>query len=136
MIINLSGTNNERIATYVYRGDGKRAWKELANGTRSYFYYSGEMLIASTNGNDVSSLQLWGADGLIGSRSFNSTTNVTSKFYNLYDPQGNLAQTLRASDGFIVGNSAVNAWGEPLRDANGGVAGAGYGAKFGYVRDG
>ena len=86
----LRDVSNVVIAKYVYRGDGKRAWKELANGTRSYFYYAGEQMIAATNGNDVSSLQLWGADGIVGSRSFNSTT----KFYSLYDPQGNLAQTI------------------------------------------
>ena len=124
------------IATYVYRGDGKRAWKQLANGQRSYFYYAGETLIAATNGVDVSSLQLWGADGLIGARTTNATTQVTTKSYNLYDTQGNLAQTVNARNGNLLSKSAVNAWGEPIRDSAGNVAGAGYGAKFGYVRDG
>ena len=132
----LRDNNNVVIATYVYRGDGKRAWKELAGGQRSYFYYAGEMLIASTNGVDASSLQLWGADGLIGARTTNSTTGVTTKSYNLYDTQGNLAQIINARNGVVLGKSAVNAWGEPIRDANGNAAGAGYGAKFGYVRDG
>ena len=125
---------NVVIAKYVYRGDGKRAWKEMANGTRSYFYYSGEQMIAASNGDDASTLLLWGADGLIGSRSLNSTTGATSKSYNLYDPQGNLAQTLDGN-GAVVSQSASNAWGEPLRDVNGNASGAGYGAKFGYVRD-
>ena len=89
------------IATYVYRGDGKRAWKELANGQRSYFYYAGEMLIASTNGVDISSLQLWGADGLVGTRTTNA--GVTTKSYNLYDTQGNLAQTINARNGVVLG---------------------------------
>ena len=132
----LRDANNAVIASYVYRGDGKRAWKEVANGQRSYFYYSGEMLIAGTNGVDASGLQLWGADGLVGSRSFNSTTGVTSKSYNLYDTQGNLAQTIDAATGSVASQSAVNAWGEPIRDSAGNVAGAGYGAKFGYIRDG
>ena len=124
------------IATYVYRGDGKRAWKQLANGQRSYFYYAGETLIAATNGVDVASLQLWGADGLIGARTTNSTTGVTTKSYNLYDTQGNLAQVFNARNGNLLSKSAVNAWGEPIRDSAGNVAGAGYGAKFGYIRDG
>ena len=132
----LRDANAVVIATYVYRGDGKRAWKELANGTRSYFYYAGEQLIAGTNGVDASGLQLWGADGLVGSRSFNSTTNVVSKSYNLYDTQGNLAQTLDAATGNVTGQSALSAWGEPIRDAAGHASGAGYGAKFGYVQDG
>ena len=132
----LRDNNNVTIATYVYRGDGKRAWKELANGQRSYFYYAGETLIAGTNGVDVSSLQLWGADGLIGARTTNSTTQVTTKSYNLYDTQGNLAQTINARNGNLLSKSAVNAWGEPIRDSAGNAAGAGYGAKFGYVRDG
>ena len=122
------------IAKYVYRGDGTRAWKEMANGTRTYFYYNGAQMIAASNGNDASTLLLWGADGLIGSRSLNSTTGATSKSYNLYDPQGNLAQTLDGN-GAVVSQSASNAWGEPLRDVNGNASGAGYGAKFGYVRD-
>ena len=68
----LRDANNVVIATYVYRGDGKRAWKELANGQRSYFYYAGDKLIAGTNGEDVASLQLWGTDGIIGSRTVNA----------------------------------------------------------------
>ena len=127
----------KRKSKFVYRGDGKRAWKEMANGTRSYFYYSGEQMIAASNGDDASTLLLWGADGLVGSRSSNSTTGVTSRSYNLYDPQGNLAQTLDGN-GAVVSQSASSAWGEPLRDVNGNVSvGAfGYGAKFGYWRDG
>ena len=131
----LRDANNVVIASYVYRGDGKRAWKELANGTRSYFYYAGEQLIAATNGANVSSLQLWGADGLIGARTLNSTTSAVTKTYNLYDTQGNLAQTVNGLTGYVNGHAATNAWGEPLRDSAGNVAGAGYGAKFGYIRD-
>ena len=125
---------NVLIAKYVYRGDGKRAWKELANGTRTYFYYNGAQMIAASNGADASSLLLWGADGLIGSRATNTTSGVTSRSYNLYDPQGNLAQTLD-QNGTVTSQSASSAWGEPLRDVNGNASGAGYGAKFGYVRD-
>ena len=74
--------------------------------------------------------------GFIDARTTNATTQVTTKSYNLYDTQGNLAQTLNARNGNLLGKSAVNAWGEPIRDSAGNVAGAGYGAKFGYVRDG
>ena len=66
----------------------------------------------------------------------NSTTDTVTKSYNLYDTQGNLAQTINARNGNLLGKSAVNAWGEPIRDSAGNVAGAGYGAKFGYIRDG
>ena len=126
---------NVVIAKYGYRGDGKRAWKEDANGVRSYFYYAGQQMIAVSNGDNASTLLLWGADGLVGMRS--SVSGVVTRRYHLYDPQGNLAQTLDES-GAVVSSSAFGAWGEPLRDANGNVsAGAfGYGAKFGYWRDG
>ena len=127
------GTSNIVIATYVYRGDGKRAWKQLASGQRSYFYYMGEKLTAATDGGNSSSLQLWGADGLVGSRNVNA--GAVTKLYSLYDPQGNLAQTIDSS-GAVIGQSAVSAWGEPIRDAAGNVSGGGYGAKFGYVLDG
>ena len=68
----LRDASNVLIATYVYRGDGKRAWKELANGQRSYFYYAGQQMIAATNGDDTASLVLWGADGIVGSRTVNA----------------------------------------------------------------
>ena len=93
----LRDASNVVIASYVYRGDGKRAWKELANGTRSYFYYLGEQRTAGTNGVEASGLVLWGADGIVGSRGYNSATGVTTKSYNLYDTQGNLAQPAIAS---------------------------------------
>ena len=121
---------------FTYRGDGKRAWKELANGTRTYFYYAGQQMIAISNGTNASTLLLWGADGLIGMRS--SVNGALTKRYQLYDTQGNLAQTLDGN-GAVTGQAAFSAWGEPLRDAAGNqaLAGAfGYGAKFGYWRDG
>ena len=126
---------NVLVAKYAYRGDGKRAWKELANGTRSYFYYAGEQMIAISNGTNASTLLLWGADGLIGMRS--SVSGVVTKRYQLYDTQGNLAQVLDET-GAVVNQAAFSAWGEPLRDGSGSqaIAGAfGYGAKFGYWRD-
>ena len=125
---------NVVIATYVYRGDGKRAWKQLAGGERTYFYYLGEQLTATSDGNARSSLQLWGADGLVGTRSLNAGT--VSKLYFLYDTQGNLAQTVDAANGNIFSSSALSAWGEPLRDNAGNASGGGYGLKFGYIRDG
>ena len=126
---------NVLIAKYVYRGDGKRAWKESSNGTRSYFYYAGEQMIALSNGTNASTLLLWGADGLIGTRS--SVDGVVTKRYQLYDTQSNLDQTLDAN-GAVTSQAAFSAWGEPLRDANGNAAAGafGYGAKFGYWRDG
>ena len=124
---------NVLVAKYVYRGDGKRAWKEGNNGTRSYFYYAGEQMIALSNGTNASTLLLWGADCLIGTRS--SVSGTLTKRYHLYDTQGNLAQTLD-ENGAVVSQSAVSAWGEPLRDGAGNLSGGGYGAKFGYWRDG
>ena len=132
----LRDSANALISKSVYRGDGKRAWKEGSDGTRTYFYYAGEQMIALSSTTGTSTLLLWGADGLVGYRS--SGNGAITKRYHLCDPQGNLAQTLDES-GAVVGQSAFGAWGEPLREANGTAAlsGAfGYGAKFGYWRDG
>ena len=108
----------------------------FTTGTHFYFYYAGEQMIAISNGSTASTLLLWGADSLIGTRS--NVSGVVNKQYHLYDTQGNLAQTLDAN-GAVVSQSAFSAWGEPLRDSSGSqaIAGAfGYGAKFGYWRDG
>ena len=89
--------------------------------------------VSSNTINTRSSLQLWGADGLVGTRNLNAGT--ISKLYFLYDTQGNLAQTVDGANGNIISSSANSAWGEPLRDNAGNLSGGGYGLKFGYIRD-
>ena len=50
--------------------------RNYRNG-RSYFYYLGDQLTATSDGNTRSSLQLWGAEGLVGTR--NALTSPASQ---------------------------------------------------------
>ena len=131
----LRDADNAVVATYTYRGDGKRAWKQMPDGSRTYFYYAGDKMLAMTNGIGSTSLMLWGADGIAGVRNTNWAIGAMEKFSYLYDPQGNLAQVVHHRTGDVVGQSAADAWGEALFDGAGNRSSAGYGAKFGYLRD-
>ena len=135
--MNADGSGGALLNTSVYRGDGKRAWKQSASGSRTYFFYDGDTLIGTSgDAANSSSVLLWGADGLIGTQSKTSTGTVNSGYF-LYDAQGNLAQTVNGT-GVVTPVAAYTAWGEvvPRADGTKPTLGAfGYGAKFGYWRD-
>jgi RHS repeat-associated protein len=135
--MNANGTGGALLSSSVYRGDGKRAWKQNTSGSRTYFFYDGDTLIGTSgDAANSSSLLLWGADGLIGTQTKNAS-NVVSSNYFLYDAQGNLAQIVNNA-GLVTTVAAYTAWGEvvPKADGTKPTLGAfGYGAKFGYWRD-
>ncbi len=70
-----------------YRSDGLRAWKENAQGVRTYFLYDGSNLIGEfdQNGN-AKAIQTWGAEGLA-SRQTTPGTASGNRFYS-WDPRG------------------------------------------------
>ena len=134
----LRDAGNALIASYVYRGDGKRAWKELANGERTYFYYLGEQLTATSDG--VIKFE----PGAVGRRWSSCRHAQRQRCHANPHQASTFSTTPRAispkhsngANGNVVSSqSAVSAWGEPLRDNAGNQSGGGYGAKFGYLRD-
>ena len=139
--VNTDGTTGAVAMQSLYRGDGKRAWKQGADSTnRTYFFYDGDLLLGSSSEDGTrAGITLWGADGVIGSQ-WRDAQGAVHSVYNLYDTQGNLAQMLD-ENGAVVGGAngsvALTAWGEAVPRANGTVSSiGGYGAKFGYVLDG
>ena len=139
--VNTDGTTGAVAMQSLYRGDGKRAWKQGADATsRTYYFYDGDLLLGSSSEDGTrAGITLWGADGVIGSQ-WRDAQGAVHSVYNLYDTQGNLAQMLD-ENGAVVGGAngsvAFTAWGEAVPRANGTVSSiGGYGAKFGYVLDG
>ena len=140
---NADGTTGNVIAQYLYRSDGKRAWKQGNNSTgRVYFFYDGDLLLGMSreDGTDTS-VMLWGADGLIGQQWYDNN-NIVCGSYFVYDPNGNLTHTTDEHSYVREDASetlAWTAWGEVVPRADGtkpGVGTWGYGAKYGYFRDG
>ena len=124
-----------------YRGDGLRAWKEDKDGNRSYFYYDGELLIASVSRSAAGEVgqpvqMMWGADGLCGVR-WRDVAGKERASYFVWDVQGNLALSYNER-GEMGSSAAFTAYGTPVPKADGTFAGAGfgYGGKFGYITDG
>ncbi len=58
---NADGSGGALLNYSVYRGDGKRAWKQSASGSRTYFFYDGDTLIGTSgDAANSSSVMLWG----------------------------------------------------------------------------
>lgn len=50
--VNTDGSTGATQMQSLYRGDGKRAWKQGADSTnRVYFFYDGEMLLGTSDQN-------------------------------------------------------------------------------------
>ena len=114
----------------VYRGDGLRAWKEDKDGNRTYFYYDGELLIASVTRNATGEVgspvqMMWGADGLCGLR-WRDVAGKERASYMVWDVQGNLALSYNER-GEMGTAAAFTAYGTPVPGADGTFAGAGFG---------
>ncbi len=123
-----TGGAGQVILKCGYRCDGLRAWKENAQGVRTYFLYDGSNLIGEFDQNGVvKAVQTWGAEGLA---SRQTTPGIASgnRFYS-WDPRGNIAATTDlsgnvlntpASDGFSsTGGTAL----EPTATFGGQVGG-------------
>ena len=82
--VNTDGTTGAIAMQSLYRGDGKRAWKQGADATsRTYFFYDGDLLLGSSKEDGTrAGLQLWGADGVIGSQ-WRDEQGVVRSSYNL-----------------------------------------------------
>ncbi len=75
-----------------YSSDGLRAWKEDAQGVRTYFLYDGDQLVGEFDQSGVlQASQTWGAEGLSYRRTA-SGASAGNRFYS-WDVRGNVAAT-------------------------------------------
>ena len=113
-----------------YRSDGKRAWKQNSSGTRTYFLYDGDAIVAELDGNGaVTFTNTWGANGLISRRDESASS---TRFY-LWDERGSAAQRLDSS-GAVIGSYSFTAWGK-RSGGTGGDPYTGFGGQYGYYTD-
>ncbi len=138
--VNSDGSMGDLVQKNGFRSDGLRAWKENADGVRTYYFYDGEQLLGAVSEEADGTLHppsqmMWGADGLIGQR-WRDENNVERAHYYLWDTQGNLALSYSES-GALSGGSAYTAWGTPVPKSDGSLSEVsfGYGGKYGYLRD-
>ncbi|HEV2473215.1 MAG TPA: RHS repeat-associated core domain-containing protein, partial [Chthonomonadales bacterium] len=115
--------------TAGYRGDGLRAWK--SNGTTStYFIYDGITPVCEVNSSGtVTACNTFGAEGLLSRH-----TSGGSVFY-AFDPQGNPAQRLTASDA-VLGSYAFDAFGARSTTDTSPDVYSGFESADGYYSDG
>ena len=125
------------MLTAGYRSDGLRAWKQNADGVRTYFLYDGDKLVCElqltgTEGNYglvVSASTTWGPNGLA-----DRYTNATgTKVYYQCDPLGNVIQRLDINNN-VISTSSYDSYGNTNITAMGGDP-FGYKGKFGYYTD-
>ncbi|NUQ00012.1 MAG: RHS repeat-associated core domain-containing protein [Armatimonadetes bacterium] len=108
-------------AIFGYRGDGLRAWKEVA-GERVWYLYDGLQLGAELSAaGTVLATHLWGADGLLG----------TADELYLFDPFGTVSVRLDDT-GNIIDRPLFDAWGNQLA---GDATTYGFDAQYGYRLD-
>jgi RHS repeat-associated protein len=96
----VSQSSNGGVAAVVmkagYRADGLRAWKENAQGVRTYFLYDGSNLVGEFDSSGVMQVsQTWGAEGLSYRRTA-SGASAGNRFYS-WDVRGNIAATTEAT---------------------------------------
>ena len=125
------------MLTAGYRSDGLRAWKQNADGVRTYFLYDGDKLVCElqltgTEGNyglAVSASTTWGPNGLA-DRYVNATG---TKVYYQCDPLGNVIQRLDENNN-VLSTSSYDSFGNTNITTMGGDP-FGYKGKFGYYTD-
>ena len=127
--VNNQLTSYGTLMTAGYRSDGKRAWKQNASGTRTYFLYDGDALVAEMNASGtVTYTNTWGANGLVSRR---DEAASSTRFYT-WDQQGNVAQRLDAS-GNVLDSFSFTAFGQ--KTGTGGDPYTGYNGQWGYYND-
>ena len=111
-----------------YDPDGRRAWKQNANG-KTYFVYVGDVPVCEINGSNgsIAAVNTFGINGLLSRHTSNG-----SSFY-CFDPQGNVTQRLDAG-GNILSAMMSDSFGTTA--TFGSVSDPyGYGGQWGYYTD-
>ena len=92
----LTSYNNVALGVHLrmgYRPDGLRAWKQVDNGMRMYYFYDGERLTMEMYENGTIRICYgWGAAGLEQIDAY-GTAAEPANFY-AFDPQGNVASRM------------------------------------------
>lgn len=119
-------TSHGTTLTAGYRGDGLRAWKQVAAG-RTYFLYDGISPVVELSATGaVTVTNTFGSGGLLSRRA-----GAQSTFYT-FDPQGSVAQRLDAT-GAILSTHQFAAHGAELSIPSSDPFG--YKAQWGYYTD-
>ncbi|MBV9852044.1 MAG: RHS repeat protein, partial [Armatimonadetes bacterium] len=88
-----------------WRADGMRAWKQNAQGARTYYLYDGSLPVAETDAaGNVTAVNTFGANGLVSRRSGGASV------FSAFDPQGCPAERLDGS-GAVLSHSMFAAYG-------------------------
>ena len=113
-LIKVEGGNNNTIAEYYYDPFGRRLWKDVG-GTRTYFFYSDEGLVAEfdSTGSEIRSYG-YQPDSTWGSEPVWMTYNNAYYFYQ-NDHLGT-PQKLVAQNGSVVWSATYSAFGEATVD--------------------
>lgn len=113
--------------TAGYRGDGLRAWKQGAVGSRTYFLYDGSLPVAELDAaGAAAAVNTFGGMGLLSRRAGGQST-----FY-AFDPQGSVSQRMDVS-GAVVSSHLFDAHGREVTAPSGDPFG--YKAQWGYYTD-
>ena len=100
--------SSDGAVSYTYDFSGRRVSKTV-NGTTTYYFYDGDLLIAELNSaGQIQTAYTWGAQGLISDR-VNMTGAAQSRYY-FFDATGS-ARNLVDDGGNTVGGASYTAWG-------------------------
>ena len=109
-LVKVEGGNNNTIAEYYYEPFGRRLWKDVA-GTRTYFFYSDEGLIAEydASGNEIRSYgyqpdSTWTTDPLF--------LKQAGTYYFYQNDHLGTPQKLVAQNGAVVWAASYSSFGE------------------------
>ena len=113
-LVKVEGGNNNTLAEYSYDPFGRRLWKEVA-GTRTYFFYSDEGLIAEydASGNELKFYgyrpdSTWTTDPLF--------LRTNGHYYFYQSDHLGTPQKLVAQNGAVVWSATYSAFGEAMID--------------------
>ncbi len=113
-----------------YSSDGLRAWKEDAQGVRTYFLYDGDQLVGEFDQSGMmQASQTWGTEGLSYRRTA-SGASAGNRFYS-WDVRGNVAATTD-STGAVVNTPSSDGF----SSSGGSEPCATFGGQVGGYRDG
>jgi RHS repeat-associated protein len=125
-------TNSIATITNGYKANGLRGWSEVGSGAKTYYVYSGGVLLGevSATGSPISAYT-WG-NGLISEHRYD--TSSPTSFWYLFGPQGE-TRYLTNSTGAVTDTYTYSAYGEPVASTGTDTNPFRYGGSVGYYSD-